>query len=115
MYLIHAQLAAPEGSLLPCDAAAAALVLARPEEGVEHVSAHGDGPRGPVLGVFLLADSLAQAENRTAALCERLLTRHPGFRGWSLRRAEAPFLAPLGHGLLGPPGRPTGGPAGRAE
>ncbi|MFF8379652.1 hypothetical protein ACF07V_26385 [Streptomyces sp. NPDC015661] len=115
MYLIHAQLASPAGMLMPCDAAAKALRLARPEEGVEHVSAHANGPRGPVLGVYLLADSLAQAEARTAALCERLLTRHPGFTGWSLRRAEAAFLAPLGHGLLGPPARPTGGPAGRAE
>ncbi|MFE0701519.1 hypothetical protein [Streptomyces sp. NPDC058872] len=115
MYLIHAQLVLPKDSLIPDGVAPEALRLALPEERVEHVSLHPKGPRGPVLGVYLLAESLAQAEERTASLCERLLARHPGLAGWSMRRAEAAFLAPLGHGLLGPPVRPTSGPVQRAE
>ncbi|MFF9853756.1 hypothetical protein [Streptomyces litmocidini] len=115
MYLIHVQLAAPADALIPDGIGAEALRLALPEERVEHVCLHPKGPRGPVLGVYLLAESLAEAEERAAVLCERLLAHHPGLAGWSPRRAEAAFLAPLGHGLLGPPGRPTGGPTGRAE
>ncbi|MGW8353113.1 hypothetical protein [Streptomyces wedmorensis] len=109
MYLIHARLQPPGAQLLPEDAAVRALALALPEERVEHVSAHPDALPLPVLGVFLLAGSLAEAESGTTALCLRLLARHPALAGWHLRTAEAPLLAPLGHGLLGPGGSPSTG------
>ncbi|MFF5445034.1 hypothetical protein [Streptomyces sp. NPDC012888] len=102
MYLIHAQLLAPPGTTLPADAARYALALARPHEGVEHVTPHPHALPHPVLGVFLVADSLHEAEDRAAALCRRLLECHEGMAGWGLRRAEVPLLAPLGHGPLGP-------------
>jgi hypothetical protein len=108
MYLIHAQLVAPTGQFLPKDVADRALILARPEEQIEHVSPHPDATPGPVLGVFLLAGSLSEAEARATALCRRLLTLHPGLAEWTLHRAQAPLLAPLGHGLLGPSQGPSG-------
>ncbi|MEU8621310.1 hypothetical protein [Streptomyces sp. NPDC048623] len=115
MYLIHAQLRPPGVQFLPEDAAVRALALALPEERVEHVSAHPDALPLPVLGVFLLAGSLAEAESRAAALCRRLVERHPALAGWRLSGAEAPLLAPLGHGLLGPAVGPSTGPGRRRE
>ncbi|WP_424217675.1 hypothetical protein ACN20G_36540 (plasmid) [Streptomyces sp. BI20] len=118
MYLIHARLRAPSdttGSVLPVDAAARALDTARAEEAVEHVSAHPRAVPDPVLGFFVLADSLAQAEERVARVCGRLLGEHAGLRGWTLVRAEAPLLAPMGQGLLGPGGSPSAGPERRRK
>ncbi len=107
MYLIHAQLSAPPGGFLPSDAARRALALARPGERVEHVTAHPDAVPDPVLGVFLVAESLTEAEALAAVLCRRLLNTHTALAGWGLRRAQAPLLAPLGHGPLGPPEIPS--------
>ncbi|MFD0266803.1 hypothetical protein ACFVGY_09435 [Streptomyces sp. NPDC127106] len=103
MYLIHAQFQAPLGSTLPADAARRALALAQAGEGVEHVSAHPYAEPHPVLGLFLMAPSLREAEGRAAGVCRRLLREHTGMSGWALVRAEVPLLAPLGHGPLGPP------------
>ncbi|MFD7980925.1 hypothetical protein ACFV3S_34400 [Streptomyces sp. NPDC059749] len=65
---------------------------ARPEDGVEHVSVHGDVPSAPVLGLFLVGDSLARAEASAAAVCARLVESRPELSGWILLRAEAPLL-----------------------
>ncbi|RSS57970.1 hypothetical protein [Streptomyces sp. WAC06614] len=102
MYLIHAHLRAPTGASLPYDAARRALALARPEERIEHVSAHPLALPHPVLGFYVLADSLDTAEGRVAQVCLRLLRDCHELAGWVLHRAEAPLVAPLGQGLLGP-------------
>ncbi|MCB5181046.1 hypothetical protein [Streptomyces antimicrobicus] len=102
MYLIHAQLRGPCGAPLPYGAARQALDLARPEERVEHVSAHPLAVPHPVLGFFLMAGSLSEAEGRVAQVCLRLLRESDELAGWVLHRAEAPLVAPLGQGLLGP-------------
>lgn len=107
MYLVHAQLSAPLGGFLPADAARRTLALARPGEGVEHVTAHPHAVPDPTLGVFLVAKSLTEAEALTAVLCYRLLNSHTCLVGWGLRRAQAPLLAPLGHGPLGPSESPS--------
>ncbi|MFH9858860.1 hypothetical protein [Streptomyces sp. NPDC017202] len=70
---------------------------------MEHVTAHPHAVPDPVLGVFLVAESLTEAEAMTTVLCRRLLNSHTGLSGWGLRRAQVPLLAPLGHGPLGPP------------
>ncbi|MFJ6755856.1 hypothetical protein ACIQNK_12655 [Streptomyces sp. NPDC091273] len=94
MYLVHAHLRPPSrGGQLPPDLRAVVNEAARPEDGVEHASVHGDASPAPVLGLFLLADSLAQAEVNAAAVCARLLEIHPELSGWTLVRAEAPLLA----------------------
>lgn len=94
MYLVHAHLRrSAQGGELPSDLRALVYESARPEDGVEHVSVHGDDASSePVLGLFLLADSLAQAEENAAAVCARLLGTHPDLSGWILQRAEAPLL-----------------------
>ncbi|MFD5326426.1 hypothetical protein [Streptomyces sp. NPDC127092] len=93
MYLVHAHLRPPaSGGELPSDVRALVYGCARPEDGVEHVSVHGDPPSAPVLGLFLVDDSLARAEASAAAVCARLLASRPELSGWTLLRAEAPLI-----------------------
>ncbi|MEV7523868.1 hypothetical protein [Streptomyces sp. NPDC091371] len=93
MYLVHARLEpSAQGGELPSDLRALVYESTRPEDGVEHVSVHGDVPSAPVLGLFLMAGSLAQAEANAAAVCARLLEIHPELAGWTLVRAEVPLL-----------------------
>ncbi|MFF5503216.1 hypothetical protein [Streptomyces roseolus] len=93
MYLVHAHLrpSAQVGDLPP-DVRALVYECARPEDGVEHVSVHDDPSSAPVLGLFLVTDSLARAEATATAVCTRLLESHPAFSGWTLLRAEAPLI-----------------------
>ncbi|MER7761000.1 hypothetical protein [Streptomyces sp. NPDC097619] len=93
MYLVHAHVDPPDGGgTFPSELRTLLQELARPEDGLEHVSVHADAPEGPVVGLYLLADSLARAEATAAVLCTRLLTGHRAFEGWTLRRAEAPLM-----------------------
>ncbi|MEI7031262.1 hypothetical protein [Streptomyces pratensis] len=107
MYLIHARLQAPPGACLPAEAARLVLALARPGERVEHVTAHPHAVPDPVLGIFVVAESLSEAEALAEALCHRLLNTCTTLAGWGLSAAEAPLLAPLGHGPLRPPESPS--------
>ncbi|MER7625367.1 hypothetical protein [Streptomyces sp. NPDC126503] len=92
MYLVHAHLQPPDqGGGLPPDVRALVYGCALPEDGLEHVSVHGDA-QAPVLGLFLLNDSLARAETSAAAVCARLLESRPELSGWTLLRAEAPLI-----------------------
>ncbi|MGG8408500.1 hypothetical protein ACM614_18840 [Streptomyces sp. 12297] len=77
---------------MPSDLRVLLYGCARPEESVEHVSVHPDPPSAPVLGLYLLAGSLARAEANAAAVCTRLLASHRAFSGWTLLRAEAPLV-----------------------
>ncbi|MGV9791213.1 hypothetical protein [Streptomyces sp. NPDC003435] len=102
MYLIHAHFRAHVAMAVP-SAQFAELVLAhvRAGGGVEHVSAHFPLPGTPVLGFWLLAGTLREAETRTRSLCERALEASAELSGWTLLRAEAPLLAPTALGRLG--------------
>ncbi|MFJ5549253.1 hypothetical protein [Streptomyces sp. NPDC093225] len=119
MYLIHAALRAPSAAdRLPSDCADAVRALARSDTPVEHVSAHPDARPDPVLGVYVLAGSLREAEDRTAALCRRALRELPALRGWAVGRVGAPLVAPYYERLLetvpaGPGPGPGPSPAGR--
>ncbi|MFC9730752.1 hypothetical protein ACFWGM_27415 [Streptomyces roseolus] len=93
MYLVHAHLRPPaQAGDLPLDVRALVYGCAGPEDGVEHVSVHDNPPSPPVLGLFLVSDSLARAEATATAVCTRLLEDHPAFSGWALVRAEAPLI-----------------------
>ncbi|PSJ27414.1 hypothetical protein B7P34_17675 [Streptosporangium nondiastaticum] len=93
MYLVHVHLRAPEGAAFPEAAGEAVRRLARPEEGIEHVVDRLRAPAGPVLGVYVLADGLHQAEARAARACGRALAEIPAFRGWTLADAEVPLVS----------------------
>ncbi|MBC3843632.1 hypothetical protein GXW82_35715 [Streptacidiphilus sp. 4-A2] len=68
---------------LPADAGAWLLADAHPQERLEHVAVHPHARPDPVLGVYLLADGLEEAEERAAAVCRRVLTFRQELRGWS--------------------------------
>ncbi|WP_052707213.1 hypothetical protein [Streptomyces rubellomurinus] len=109
MYLIHAELRAPApGAALGADPARALLAAALPAERIEHVVVHeGTGP-GAVLGVYVIAERLAEAESAVAGFCRRALPTLPAFGGWTVLRVGAPLVAPFYERLLsgtGPAGR----------
>ncbi|MFE4974319.1 hypothetical protein ACFRAR_19690 [Kitasatospora sp. NPDC056651] len=109
MYLVHTALRpdAP-GRVLPYGARDLLLAAARPEDGVEHLAVHRGAVPHPVLGVFLVADSLAEAERRAAAFCCHALAVEPQFTGWSLAGIAVPLIAPYYERLLSEPSEPSG-------
>ncbi|MFG2821770.1 hypothetical protein ACGFX4_20360 [Kitasatospora sp. NPDC048365] len=114
MYLVHATLNAPPagGGPLAPGLAASIRALAGPDQ-VEHVVVHPDAEPAPVVGVFLVADRLADAERRTAALVRRAVDELPELRGWDFGPAEVPLIAPFHERTLAqacPAGRNCPGP-----
>ncbi|WP_407838166.1 hypothetical protein ACE1OC_20070 [Streptomyces sp. DSM 116496] len=73
--------------------------LAREGDGLEHVAAHPRALPHPVVGLFLRAESLMEAESNAAVLCRRVL-ECAEFTGWSLVLAQAPMVAPFYESLL---------------
>lgn len=63
------------------------------------MEAHSDAPKGPVLGLFILAESLEAAEAAAARICLRAVRNCPEFAGLSLGRCEA-VLVPGHHDRL---------------
>ncbi|WP_327253401.1 hypothetical protein [Streptomyces sp. NBC_01244] len=111
MYLVHAALRAPApGAQLPphagelirafASASASASATADACGPVEHVSAHPHALPDPTLGVYLLADSLNEAERRTEALCRRAFEEVPALWGWTVGRVGAPLVTPYYEHLL---------------
>jgi hypothetical protein len=92
VYLVHARFATADRRSLPADAAALVASCAVPDERVEHVVLHQHDDGRPVLGMFLLAASLAEAERAAAAVCRRALTQRPELAGTVLLGCEAPLI-----------------------
>ncbi|MFD3547487.1 hypothetical protein ACFWUW_18115 [Streptomyces sp. NPDC058655] len=92
MYLVHVHLRPPASAPRLPDATARLLILlAEGREAVTHVSVHPDPPTHPVIGLFLRADSLAEAEASAQRLWHHLHhARHP-LAAWTLLRAEVPL------------------------
>ncbi|MEU3031257.1 hypothetical protein ACPCBC_32655 [Streptomyces incarnatus] len=84
MYLVHARLESDEHAELPAETVSLVMRCARPDEHLQHVVMHSNGPAGPVLGLFLLAPTLKEAEQVTAALCQRALDRNAELRRFRL-------------------------------
>lgn len=95
MYLVHIVLAAAAATALPDRVRELIGAAALPDERVEHVAVHPQGPGRLVVGVYLLADRLEEAEHRAAALCRRVLEASPEFQGWWLASAGVPLVAPF--------------------
>ncbi|WP_405021639.1 hypothetical protein OHV05_36040 (plasmid) [Kitasatospora sp. NBC_00070] len=53
-------------------------------EPVEHVVVHHSHVPGPVVGLFMAAPSLAEAEHTALEICRRAVADHPALRGISV-------------------------------
>ena len=84
MYLVHARLESDEHAELPADTVSLVRRCARPDEHLQHVVVHSNGATGPVLGLFLLAPTLKDAEQVAAALCQRALAENAELRPFRL-------------------------------
>ncbi|MFD9129296.1 hypothetical protein [Kitasatospora sp. NPDC059571] len=105
MYLIHVQLRPPTaGSPLPDGIAGLVHAAAAEEDRLEHVAVHAAAEPDPVIGLYLIADRLAEAESRAAVLCRRVLSA-AALHGWSVSRAAAPLVAPFLEAELARSGR----------
>ncbi|SEM40456.1 hypothetical protein [Streptacidiphilus jiangxiensis] len=100
MYLVHVRLGEPGHAPLPDDAAALVRSCARPADGLEFVVAHPAAMPDPVLGLFLIADSLADAEARAFRICRLALERYAPLSTWALVEAQVPLLTPFFEQLL---------------
>lgn len=100
MYLIHVHVRLPNAADLPESAGRWVRACALVEERVEHVAVHAQATPYPVLGVYLLADCLEQAEANAAHVVTRALDSEPALHGWHLVRAQAPLVAPFYERLL---------------
>jgi hypothetical protein len=115
MYLIHAHLSGSLGDSSAADMLEL-LTRCRPPNcrgGIEHVTCHAERREGLVLGIFVSAPSLQEAETTAEASCRTALAARPGlgvlvdcsaafvaaFYEEHLRRALPPVR---------PPERPTG-------
>ncbi|GGU81759.1 hypothetical protein GCM10010260_12800 [Streptomyces filipinensis] len=73
MYLVHARLESDEHTEIPAGTVDLLTRSATPDDQLEHVVMHTHGDPGPVLGFFILAQSLEEAEGVAASLCQRVL------------------------------------------
>ncbi|WP_448318812.1 hypothetical protein [Streptomyces sp. CO7] len=95
MYLIHARLTGPPGLELPDDLKARLRAQATGEISIEHVTPHPDAQGGPILGLFVTAPSLDEAERAAKDACLRVLRSYPDLAGCGLDRCGAAFVAPV--------------------
>ncbi|WP_123972825.1 hypothetical protein [Streptomyces sp. Ag109_O5-1] len=72
MYLVNIRLKSGSGGGIPSQVSALAAAI-RAADGVEHVSVTSDPQGEMVLGLFVLATSLVEAEGRALDLLERAL------------------------------------------
>ncbi|MFF8837873.1 hypothetical protein [Streptomyces sp. NPDC015130] len=96
MYLVHAHLAPPAYGEAPGEVMRQIRASVLGHRDVQYVASHPDGPGGPVLGIFALADSVEEAEERIATLCRSALGSGAGLRGWTLGRCEVVLALPGG-------------------
>ncbi|MER6450434.1 hypothetical protein DEJ51_17310 [Streptomyces venezuelae] len=79
---------------MPSSAAEAIAGACAGRDGFEHVSVHPDALPHPILGFYLRADSLEEAESATLSLWCRAGSAVPELRAWEPVRAEGPLFRP---------------------
>ncbi|CAG6391902.1 hypothetical protein NMG29_30780 [Streptomyces cocklensis] len=102
MYLVHLHLRPTGGSpliVLPDRIGSGLRAAARAEDGVEHVVVHSDARPYPVLGVYVVADRLEEAEANAARVWERARTSFPEFSGWTVVEVRTPPIASFYDGI----------------
>ncbi|MEU1816298.1 hypothetical protein ABZ543_14035 [Streptomyces roseifaciens] len=93
MYLVHVGLRRPRRTTeLPAEIGELVLSRALPRERIEHISVHPHARPHPVLGVYLLADRLEEAEAHAEQACRRAIARCPQLAWWELVDAQVPLL-----------------------
>ncbi|MEU6315285.1 hypothetical protein [Streptomyces sp. NPDC047014] len=93
MYLVHIHLSAPpDGGRLPRTTAADLTAHAEDRRNLLHISVHPDPEDHPVVGVYLRAASLTEAEAAAVRLWQRAQADTAPLAGWTLLRAEVPLL-----------------------
>ncbi|WP_405017021.1 hypothetical protein OHV05_07960 [Kitasatospora sp. NBC_00070] len=101
MYLVHTVLTPGRtGGPLPDGAREILRAALRPEDRIEHLVLHSGAESAAVLGAYLLADSLAEAESRAALFCHHALSTLPQFAGWGAEPSTVPMVAPFYERLL---------------
>ncbi|MER0242317.1 hypothetical protein AAHZ94_09815 [Streptomyces sp. HSW2009] len=93
MYLVHVHLTADSRATLPEGAAALITECVGHDEAVEHVVVHPAARGHVVVGVFVIAPSLAVAEAVAEAVCRRALHGREQWRGFTLTDCGVPFVA----------------------
>ncbi|MEV0381744.1 hypothetical protein [Nonomuraea sp. NPDC050643] len=86
MYLVHAELRPKDGGIPPEHTGQLIFGCRRPADGIEHVVLHADGSDGGLVGLFVLAPSVEEAEHTAAAVCRRALDSSPELAGFLLGR-----------------------------
>jgi len=99
MYLVHAHLDLPPGEQLPLDIRTLVRSAITADDGIEHVAVHPRRPRELTLGLYLLSDTLGEAEQRAVDVCGRLIREVPQLTSARLIGAGVPVqslaFAPL--------------------
>ncbi|UUU33622.1 hypothetical protein JIX56_29340 [Streptomyces sp. CA-210063] len=98
MYLIHLALEpcgrGVGGGSLPTDTGSAIAACAGEADALEHVTVHRDDPTRPVVGFFLRAACLAEAEAAAERLWRRTAACRPDLRTWHVTCSESPLFVP---------------------
>ncbi|MEU4096404.1 hypothetical protein [Streptomyces sp. NPDC026673] len=92
MYLIHAHLLGP--GEIPLPAGIRDRIRARPtgSASIEHVTPHLEHPGAPVLGLFVAAETLEEAEQAAETACLDALGSESSLAGYALVRCSAAFV-----------------------
>lgn len=91
MFLVHVRVRS-SGGAIPADAAVIVAECAEPADRVEHVVLHRVGVDEAVLGVFLLAPSLASAEATVTRVCRTAAARRGELCDWLVGVGEVPLI-----------------------
>ncbi|MER6444107.1 hypothetical protein [Streptomyces venezuelae] len=92
MYLVHAGLRAPRDTCAAIDLRSLIRSRLGPGDGAEHISVHPHARPDPVIGLYLRAGSLVEAEEHAAVLIRLLLSRCPELADWTPLRPQVPLI-----------------------
>ncbi|MFE5538763.1 hypothetical protein [Streptomyces sp. NPDC056492] len=92
MYLVHVHLGRhAHGDLLPGHAAADIAASVAGILGIEHIVVHSDARPHPIVGIYLHAKCLRDAESAATDAWMRATVAEPWLRQWEFLRAVAPL------------------------